>query len=348
LVALTLSIVWAASSPVDDPYSAANTQWNGTSELVRRDYAYVSSDIASALSSENAAGAMLVVGPSRQFTQAEANTISDQLARGGLLVLADNFGSGNSLLDLMGLPVRFSGKLLVDTLFYQKSPLFPLIVDMPPSEFSVGMNELVLNYACTLNITAGSNVRILASSTPFSFIDMDRDGVKDAGEPSGPFPVLAEVAVGKGAILLFSSPASLANGMIDQADNSVLVQNIAKQASRLGGSRTVLLDESHNEASPFTPARQMASGLVLAVLNGGMLGWARLGLASFMMVLVAVRYVYRRPSEGPKQLSATGPAYIDTVSDVLLRHPTWNRRELEYVKRELEASMKWRRLRDTE
>ena len=251
LVALTLSIVWAASSPVDDPYSTANTQWNGTSELVRRDYAHVSSDIARAFSSENASGAVLVVGPSRQFTQAEANTISDQLARGGLLVLADNFGSGNSLLDLMGLPVRFSGKLLVDTLFYQKSPLFPLIVDMPPSEFSVGMNELVLNYACTLNITAGSNVRILASSTPFSFIDMDRDGVKDAGEPSGPFPVLAEVAVGKGAILLFSSPASLANGMIDQADNSVLVQNIAKQAERFGGSRTVLLDESHNEASPF-------------------------------------------------------------------------------------------------
>jgi hypothetical protein len=199
-----------------------------------------------------------------------------------------------------------------------------------------------MNYATALNITNSKSVRILATSTPFSFLDINQDGKHGPSEPSGPFPVLAELGIGKGSAIAFASPASFTNGMLNMGDNSIFLQNIVKSAPE--GS--LLLDETHLTPSPFTPAKEAAKQMVLTALNGGMLGSMKLGLTALVMCIVAVRYAYRRPQEEEVRVgNVIQPAVTTDIDSIMQLHPTWSREKLEYVKRELDVTQKWRRLR---
>jgi len=348
LLALALSIVWAANSPIDDPYSMHNTQWNGTSALTQRGFVPVTADLVDTLSSANTTQTLLIVAPSRPFSIEEASSIGDSIRKGGLLVIADNFGSSNELVDLLGLPAKFDNRLLVDPLFYRKQPVFPVVSDFAEFEFSMGLNELVLGYATILNVTATSEVKVLASSSAFSFLDSNPDGEKSPQEPSGPFPILAELQLGEGKVLLFTSPASLANELINEGNNSALVENVVKYGSRPGHRSVLLYDETHLEPSPFMAAKLMARQLVSSILEGGMQLRVKLEMTALAIVLLAVRYVYRKPSKTAKKIvlpQALSPPDVETM---LRLHPTWDRAKLEYVASELEASLKWRRLREAE
>jgi len=347
LLTLTLSIVWAASIPIEDPFSALNTQWDGTSTLVDRGFLVLNDDPTKTISSTNVAAVLLIVGPDRLFSQFEANNIKDFVSRGGFLVLADNSGTGNSLLDLMGLPARFDGRLVVDSLFYRWNPQFPVISDFSQSELSTGLGELVLNHATVLNVTAGSSVKLLAYSSPFSFFDSNQDGKRNPQEPSGPFPVLAELQLGKGAVFLLSSPGSFANGLIDEADNRILVDNIVRRASPPGHRAVLLLDETHLETSSFTRAKLVSGRIVTWILAGGMPLSGKLGFTALVMMVVAARYAFRRPStETVEEIERSRTVASVDVKSVLRLHPAWDPGRLGYVASELQASMRWRRLRE--
>ena len=347
-MALALSIVWAANSPIDDPYSMHNTQWNGTSALAQRGFVAVTADLVDTLSSANATQILLIVAPSRPFSREEVSSIGDSVRKGGLLVITDNFGPSNELVDLLGLPVKFDDRLLVDPLFYRKQPVFPVISDFTESEFSMGLDELVLDYATILNVTATSEVKVLASSSAFSFLDSNRDGEKSPQESSGPFPILAELQLGSGKVLLFTSPASLANELIDEGSNSVLVENVVKYGSRPEHRSVLLYDETHLEPSPFMAAKLMARQLVTSILEGGMQLPVKLELTALATVLLAARYVYRKPSKTAKKIVLPQALNPPDVEKVLRLHPTWDRKKLEYIAGELEACAKWRRLSEEE
>jgi hypothetical protein len=344
LLGLTLSLAWAATAPIDDAYSTVNTQSNGTSELAARGFVSVYPSLELALPNTYAPAVLLEIGPSSQFTKADTDSIRGFLARGGVILVADNFGSGNGLLELLGIPARFDGRLLADSLFYQKQTVFPSVsVDLP----AAGVKELVLDHGTVLNITDRAAVSVLASSSPFSFLDLNHDGLKDPKDPSGPFPILAELTVGSGSVILFTSPGSLTNDMIDEGSNSLLIKNIIQRASQLGGGTpTLLVDETHLERSVtlFTSAKLFARGLVTSIIYGGMGVPDKLGLALLAMLVVAVPYVVETGSaeteKEPSKPYRTVPRF-DTDAVIKL-HPTWDRRQVEYVSRELEASMKWR------
>jgi hypothetical protein len=342
LVGLAISMVLVASLPADDPYSPINSQWNGTSELVRMGFEPLSTDISKALSSGNRPSVLMIIAPNRQFSQSEAASIREFVQEGGLLVLADNFGSGNGLLRLLNMPAQFDGRVLDDTLFYYKDPIFPIVVHLPSSPFSQRINELVLDRATVLNITAGSNGGILASSTPFSFLDANQNGKKEPEEPSGPFPIMAEFPLGKGTVLVFTSPASFTNGLINQSDNSALIQNIM---AYVGGSPSgaFSLDDTHLALSPFTPEKAFARQLVYEILNGGMVGSTKLGITFLALLIITARYMYRKPlSEKEEQSLVTSPISSD-VDYLLQLHPSWNPLKLEYVRDEYEAVKRWSR-----
>lgn len=347
LLGIGLSMAWAATTPVDDAYFTTNPQWNGTSELAARGFNPVNEGFERTLSLTDAPAILLEIGPSRQFTEVDVNPIRAFLASGGLLLLADNSGSGNGLLELLGVPARFDSRLLADSLFYRKQTVFPVSTDLPSSPYSTSVNELVLDYATVLNITSHENVSVLASSSAFSFLDLNRDGLKDPDEPSGPFPVLAELIIGKGSIILFTSPASLANGLIHEGDNSVFMENIIQTASQLTPA-ALLLDETHLEPSPPTTAKIFAKGLVTSMLEGNMGLTGKLGLAILTIAIIVARFTVRKPVPQTGTSKPYRSVQSFDMDSVIQLHPTWNRRRLEYVARELEASMKWRHLHERE
>jgi hypothetical protein len=95
-------------------------------------------------------------------------------------------------------------------------------------------------------------------------------------------------------------------------------------------------------------AKLMARQLVTSILEGGMQLPVKLELTALAIVLLAARYVYRKPSKAAKKivpLKALSPPDVETV---LRLHPTWDRKKLEYIASELETSAKWRRLSEEE
>ena len=74
----------------------------------------------------------------------------------------------------------------------------------------------------------------------------------------------------------------------------------------------------------------------------------KLELTALAMVLLAARYAYRKPSKAARKIEPLQGVRSPDVETVLRLHPTWDRAKLEYVARELEASLKWRRLREAE
>jgi hypothetical protein len=95
-------------------------------------------------------------------------------------------------------------------------------------------------------------------------------------------------------------------------------------------------------------AKLMARQLVASILEGGMQLPVKLELTALAIVLLAANYAYGKPSKAAKEIELLQVVRSPDVETMLRLHPTWDRAKLEYVARELEASLKWRRLREAE
>lgn len=246
-------IIWAVPS-VDD-FSLENPYWNGMSSAAA---GLGISDLASAGSPDPAGTVLLLVGPDLPFSPERVSGIASFLESGGVVLLMDDFGEGNSLLEGLGAQVRVNGSLLLDPLFMEKSRQYPRVSPPEGSPLPAGM-EVTMDYASVLEIAPGTGqyrVRALLESSAFSFLDLNGDGEHTAGEPYGPFPVAAEVSYGKGRLVVVSDSSILINSVYGiQAGNAGFVMAVA-------GNRSIAVDYGNNAASPYATLR---SGLLSAV-----------------------------------------------------------------------------------
>jgi len=264
--AITVSVVlpmlcavgYAISSTAD--FSLFNSGWNGTSKLAKAVYEsgrlmptfeleYTGSDIAVAmlgldkLRLEPHTGALVIIGPSLPFSESEGDLVREFVTDGGVLLLADDFGTGNSLLAAMGASSRFSNKLVMD-LAFDKRPEFSICFDFENDTITRNITAVLLNYPSSV-IPGKTNTRIIAWTSIASWLDTDGDHRYTTGESWGPFPLIVRERFGKGEIILVADPSILINGMRDKLDNAALSANLIMEISRL---RTeVYFDESHRE-----------------------------------------------------------------------------------------------------
>ena len=253
IVSMTAPVV---SSSAD--FSIFNSGWNGTSDLAVLTYRlgkFVPSftvqssgtDITIeqlALTSaelDPATSALVIIGPTKTFTASEGTLVGDFVRAGGKLLLADDFGTGNSLLVKMGATSRFSGDLVMD-LAYEKQPEFSVMFDLAEDTVTRNVSTVLLNYPSSL-IVSSSTTDTLASSSIASWLDTNGNRLQEWGEPRGPYPMLAREHLGSGTILLLSDPSALINGMRNNMDNAVLADNLIDDVCK---DRTaVYFDESH-------------------------------------------------------------------------------------------------------
>lgn len=247
-----VGIMWAVPS-VDD-FSLDNPYWNGMSSAAA---GLGISDLASVGAPDPAGTVLLFAGPDLPFSTGRVGEIASFLESGGVVVLMDDFGEGNSLLEGLGVPVRVNGSLLLDPLFMEKSRHYPRASAPEGSPLPEGM-EVTMDYASILEIVPGTEqhgVRVLLESSAFSFLDLDGDGDHAVGEPYGPFPVAAEVSYGKGRLVVVSDPSILINSVYRVSGGN------AEFMRAVAGNRTVLVDYGNNLASPYASLR---SGLISA------------------------------------------------------------------------------------
>ncbi len=297
------------SPPLDD-FWLENPFWNGLSKVYSGMHPVRLGNLAGLRSvPESSACTVLMLGPSQPFTANDIETVKDFLVSGGRVVLADDFGTGNSLLQGLDLQVRFSGLLLLDPLFKEKNSRMPSVLNVSSSTSTEELWGLTLNYPTVLNNT--ESVSVLAWSTPFSYL---------AAAPSpptndsvvGPFPVVAEVSVGKGSLILISDSSLFINSMLDRGDNMALLEGLA------GG--TVYLDEFHSMPSRLARVRMFLAE-VYSLLSMTEVRYALTVL--LVLAVVKVEWTGEREQKDERQVEA-----------VLKRHPEWDRELLEQLEEE--------------
>lgn len=209
--------------PENEDYHVDNPSWNGLEDMN-------SIMLGSPLGSLSDLPVLphdstLILIPYLDFSSSELNEINSFVAQGGTLVLADDYGHGNQVLEYLGLRTRFSGFSLIDPWLYYGNHWFPRITHVIPSLITSNIEGLLFNHATGLIDVDTSDV--LALSSVFSFIDLNINGHLDDGEPSGQQPVISLHNHGSGKIILISDPSIFINSMLNFEDNLTFVENIA-------------------------------------------------------------------------------------------------------------------------
>ncbi|MBI4232955.1 MAG: hypothetical protein HY686_00765 [Chloroflexi bacterium] len=251
-------LLWLYPSSTD--FRATNPFWNGLRDF-RSQFSVTPLDDLSGLP-RDPHRTVLVLIPYRPLTGGDLQALQRYLAGGGILFLLDDYRWGNQVLEGLALPARFSGAPLVDPLFYYKNNELVRVVSFTASPLSAGVSRLVLNHATVLQGVARNEV--VASSSPFSFLDTQPDRLWEDQEPLGPFPVIAFLRSGDGMVVAVSDPSILINGTIALEDNQVFISNALGLA---GPQRQVFLDTSHLPLESFDRTKAMLGTLRTAAAS---------------------------------------------------------------------------------
>jgi len=241
LIILTLILVFTLALvawffPSNEDFRTDNPFWNGTKEIG-------ANVLASPLESLSelpslSPGSTLILIPYLDFTPTELRQLYSFVSEGGTLVLADDYGFGNQVLEYVGLKARFSGQVLVDPLSYYKNKRFPRVSHFIPNSITGNTESLVLNHATCLTNVETSDV--LARTSYVSFLDLNGDWWYNKGEPTGSMPVISHHNLGRGQVILISDPSIFINSMQSMEGNQVLLKNIAAITRD-----KLFLDQSH-------------------------------------------------------------------------------------------------------
>ena len=359
-VLLALSLLVPAVSTSTD-FSIYNAGWNGTSGLAVRTYEEgkfvptlelkgTGASVEPAIIAldrvrlDPASSAMMIIGPSKGFSDSDGDHVYQFLVRGGKVLLADDFGTGNSLLERLGTSSRFTGALVLD-LAFQKSPEFAVAYDLDDeSDITHNVSLALLNHPSA--VSPGTNASVLASTGAGSWVDSDGDLLMDEDEPSGPFPFLTVEYIGKGVLVLLSDPSLLINGMYDQLDNHVLVDNLLVFLSEDRDS--VLMDESHRDYfDPLSFSSRALAGigeaaklaLVVFIVAAFFLATTDVVPRTYRLVRGWAGKAWRRATSWfAKEKEPEEDTFMtdeEILSKVLEKHPGWNRGVLARLLRQI-------------
>lgn len=231
-----LLVMLAWFLPSNDDFRTENPFWNGTRDMSLN---YTTSPLESLSTLPHVPQeATLILIPYLDFTIGELEELNSFITRGGTLILADDYGYGNQILEYLGLKARFSNQILLDPLDNYKNNWFPRIAYFKPNPLTNNLESLVFNHATSLtNIATGE---IMAMSSLFSFLDLNSNQIHDEDEPIGRLPVFSRHNLGDGQVMLISDPSIFINSMEAQGSNHNVIQNIAAFTNS-----NLLIDQSH-------------------------------------------------------------------------------------------------------
>ena len=257
LVAVAV-LVWFYPSNSD--FRVENPSWNGARDFVT-EFEALTLDSLDALPATSQ-GTTLVIIPYLKFNLADLQNLEDYVTSGGRLIVLDDYGFGNDILEYLGLKTRFSGTQLLDPLFNYKNSNFPKIIDFDPGLATSGVESIIFNHATSMDNIPQD--KVMAWSSPFSFLDENQSSEWDEGEMKGPFPVAAKFEIGKGDFILIADPSILISSMVNIDDNRQFLKNIAEGQ--------ILLDQSHLPEAALDEAKRdlQVTHTVLASIGGSL------------------------------------------------------------------------------
>ncbi|RLF80116.1 DUF4350 domain-containing protein [Thermococci archaeon] len=216
-------------------YSVLNTDWNGVSSFGK--LMYSRGEILPVLSSYDSMnlkekkGTLIIIGPDLEFTDEEISELRDFLENGNTLILADDFGMGNRILEGLGLEERFSKKEPI-TPIYLRSSNFPVTMEIKDKNLAKGVEKIVM-YKPSVILNAKNGLVYTPNSSRL-------------GNTYGPFVVVEEVSYGNGRIILISDPDIFTNSLF--RENKAFIENLMDYVNG-----PFYVDESHHrDFNPYS------------------------------------------------------------------------------------------------
>ncbi|AAL80930.1 hypothetical protein PF0806 [Pyrococcus furiosus DSM 3638] len=166
-------------------FSILNNKWNGLSSFAKLVYEEKGIVIPITDSLNNfdfREGTLIIAGPDLSYSALEVERIKEFLENGGTVIIMDDFGTGNQILERLNLTLKFSRKVPVDPLYFKDYRL-PIIVNIEDQELAKNVEEIILNYPSV--ITGGEGEAFTSKVTLL-------------GSNFGQYPVLVELSYGKG------------------------------------------------------------------------------------------------------------------------------------------------------
>lgn len=191
----------------------------------------------------------VVVAPDRAYVQDEVDALTDFLLEGGRVLVADNFGQANTLTTPFG--ITFERVRLVNG---PGAETFQ--VTLGGKEYSVHPGQ-----PTAIHLHPEATSTVLAWSSVKSYLDRDGDGLVNAWEPTGPFPVMVEAEVGTsgGRIFAISDPSLLDIDADESLQDEAFLRAVIEYALPDGGR--IIVDESRMVSDdPFLGATAMIVG----------------------------------------------------------------------------------------
>lgn len=214
--------------PLED-LSPYNNGWNGLSKAVDALNARLARLVDLKAYGPNGL-VVLVIGIEKPVTFQQCKILKKLIMYGATILIMDETGNSNQLLDCLGIGVKVGRGVIVDHLHYVVDPKLPIAKLKLANERTV---ELYLNIASPIETMKGKG-SCIGYTYKTSFVDLDNDGELDSKEPSGELCICYRESLGNGTVYLFSDSSILINAMIDEVDNLDTLKNIV-------GNRTVVL-----------------------------------------------------------------------------------------------------------
>src|SRR5665648_1174763 len=118
IVAIVIFIGILRFSQSMDDFSTYNSEWHGGEEIkseLSKDHTVISMpEIDDLTGYEPEKTAFIILGPDENFSTTEEETIREFITSGGLFILADDFGTGNSILNNLTSEIAFSNLLVLN------------------------------------------------------------------------------------------------------------------------------------------------------------------------------------------------------------------------------------------
>ncbi len=294
-----------------------NPGWQGVSDLqatatqdgLSTQTAVDPADYATVTPSDTVA---VLVAPGN-YTPAQRTALRTFLEEGGTVVIASRDPETvNPLLQTLETQIRVAGPPLRDEVKNAQSPDFPLATDVANQTYVREAEGLALNHGTAL-IAAG-NATALANSSPYAYLDRNRNAALDGAEQLASRPVVARQPIGAGDVVVVSDPSVFINAMLDRDANRALAMGL------LAPHETLVIDRS---TASLPPLIQMAlliqDAPVLSVGFGG-------GLVGLVVLweLGVVRRVRQRVGDrtpAPPTLT-DDPAALQAYLEA--EHPEWD------------------------
>ena len=345
VVAFVLSVPILNSSK--DDFSTYNTEWNGCSSLkenTKQNYSVA--DVFSLADSlkDKDRGVVVLLNPNKSVSVADNDITALQhfVHNGGSLLLANDFGNGNEVLDKLGVgtAVRFNMSLLYDDSNNWSIPECPIISSFSPSNFTNGIETVCYNYGTVLDVKDNA-VTILGKSSASSYINVTgQSGMIQKGEK----PVFAYLDYGKGKIVLLTDPSVFINSM-HMGDNQKLFNNIiATLIGRDKGDKNaqVLFDESHRGTQPLWSAvyeKIHADDTIKYAL-------VLLSISLFVAMLNVGRLQTKRKERPTVSLVNIGINEDIIIDDIVKRNPGWAKARIKKLAQQLKTRNRRKREND--